>query len=112
MTENLLLEQLNAVKKEMRLFPAQTEIEAGMYEARICMVELKIECERRRQALRVEYAMCRKRTVTKVENEKEIELTMTLFGWEKLQKISMDIIDERETKGIEFYTNQVNQLRV
>jgi hypothetical protein len=111
MSEQLLREQLKAVLTEMRHFPAQTETEAGLYACRAELIELKLECERRRQALRIEFALSKKRKVIKTEGDKSFESVLTMFGWEKLHKVSLEIIDERESKGIEYYTNHMNQLR-
>jgi hypothetical protein len=111
MTVHLLTKQRQALERERQAFPTDDERTNNIYDYQILILDLKIECERRRQDLRIHTAMSRKRITTRREGDVEIEETKSFFGWEKIDKPYLDAIAKKETDGIKYFTDLINQTR-
>ncbi|HEV7381503.1 MAG TPA: hypothetical protein VGN64_17015 [Dyadobacter sp.] len=106
-----LRKQRQALERELQAFPPQDERSALICEYQVLILDLQIECEQRRRDLRTHTMMYRKRISKVVKDGLEIETSKSFFGWEKIDKPYLQLIDKKETEGIEYFTDLINKAR-
>lgn len=109
---NQLRTKLQLYRRECAMIPAEdvTEQERRSYREKIILVQ--IEAEQYRQSIRTSFHMSHTRYKTRIVNDLEITTLETVFKWESMRDAVLAACMEKETKVIQYYTEQLNKIPV